>query len=550
MNEFEDVPSVIPARMINEFVYCPRLFYLEWVDGRWAENADTTRGEISHESVSERGGTMPDPDSSTAPRTTATVAISSPKLGISAVIDRVDHHDGSCSTVDYKVGHPAPDGQPWPADRAQALVQAALLDDSGYTVTSADLYYRQTNQRISIPWAPELREEVQGLVEAARAAGSLLQPPPPLVDSGRCPRCSLVGLCLPDETNALLERTSAAPRRLTPRNPDQAPLYVTEQGAVIGARGNRLIVTKDKDVLGEYRLIDISAVCVFGHVQVTTTALNRLWNVGASTLWFSHGGWLNGWAPGHPSKYVELRRRQVIANSQGGVISRRMIAGKIRNQRTLLRRNSKSEVAGTLDALLRLAKQAEVAETYAELLGIEGTAARLYFANFTKMLGGPEEFTERFDFLGRNRRPPLDPVNATLSFCYSLLVRDAVSACLTVGFDPYIGIMHRDRYGRPSLALDLAEEFRPLVADSTVITLINSHQLAPADFTTTSLGCSLNQSGRKKVIKGYEERMATQLRHPVFKYSLTYRRTLDIQARLLAAVLVGDLTEYTPVMTR
>jgi CRISPR-associated protein Cas1 len=101
-----------------------------------------------------------------------------------------------------------------------------------------------------------------------------------------------------------------------------------------------------------------------------------------------------------------------------------------------------------------------------------------------------------------------------------------------------------------SLALDLAEEFRPLVADSTVITLINSRQLEPADFTTTSLGCSLKQNGRKKLIKAYEERMATQLRHPVFKYSLTYRRTLDIQARLLAAVLVGDLAEYTPLMTR
>lgn len=545
-----EAPVLLPARMINEFVYCPRLYYMEWVDSRWNDNTDTARGDVAHSSVDSRGGQMPSPDSEEPPLITTSVHLSDQELGVTAIIDRVDHHDGCCSSVDYKVGHPQQDGQPWPADRAQALVQAALLHKAGYRVSSAELYYRATHERVTIPWTADLIEEVTALVGRARSAAAALQPPPPLVNSARCPRCSLVGLCLPDEVNCLLDRSTAPPRRLTPKNPDQAPLYVTEQGAVVGVRSGSLRVTKNKETLGEFRLIDVSALCVFGHVQVTTDALSRLWNHGATVLWFSFGGWLNGWAQGRPSKYSELRRRQVAANSQGGALARPMIEGKIRNQRTLLRRNAKTETVGTLDSLGRLADQARSAETLGELLGVEGAAARLYFQNFTKMLASPNHFGALFDALGRNRRPPLDPINAMLSFCYSLLVRDVVSACLAVGLDPYIGILHRNRYGRPSLALDIAEEFRPLVADSTVISVINSHRINLTDFKTTTIGCSLTNPGRKKIIAAYEHRMSTELHHPVFKYSLSYRRTIDIQARMLAAVMIGELDTYRPVVTR
>ena len=549
MTEYAEAPSVIPARMLNEFVYCPRLFYIEWVDGRWDDNTDTTRGEISHASVDARGGRMPAPEEEERPYTTSSVRLSDETLGVLAVIDRVDHVDGGCSSLDYKVGHPGPDGQPWPADRAQALVQAALLHHAGYHVVSADLYYRETHSRVSIPWSDDIVDEVRELVERARTTAAALAPPPPLIDSPRCPRCSLVGLCLPDETNALMAR-AGKPRRLMARALDQQPLYVTTQGAQVGCRGGQLIVSLKGEVIAEHRLLDVSSLCAYGHVQVTTEALTKLWAAGGNAMWFSYGGWLNGWAQGSPSKHSELRRRQVVAHVQGAEIAAAMIRGKIRNQRTLLRRNAKHDVAPAVAALGRLAEKALGASSRDDLLGFEGAAARTYFDHFASMLSCDSTIRESFRVNGRNRRPPLDPVNATLSFCYSLLLRDAVAACLAVGLDPYLGVLHRSRYGRPALALDLAEEFRPLIADSVTVSLFNKEQLRLSDFRVSAVGTALAQQGRRTVITGYERRLATELQHPVFGYSVSYRRALEVQARILAATFIGELATYTPLTTR
>ncbi|WP_028708763.1 CRISPR-associated endonuclease Cas4/Cas1 [Propionicicella superfundia] len=549
MTDYADAPAVIPARMLNEFVYCPRLFYIEWVDGQWADNADTTRGDLSHASVDARGGRMPAPGDEDRPYTTSSVRLSDEELGVLAVIDRVDHVDGGCSSVDYKVGHPGPDGEPWPADRAQALVQATLLHRAGYEVVSADLYYRETHSRVSIPWRDDLEDEVRELVTRARETAATLVPPPPLVDSPRCPRCSLVGLCLPDEKNALLGRVSQ-PKRLMVRNPDQQPLYVTEQGSYVGCRGGQILVTQKGETLARHRVLDVSSLCVFGHVQVTTEALWKLWEAGANVMWFSYGGWLNGWAQGKPSGYSELRRRQVAAHAQGSAVAAAMISGKIRNQRTLLRRNAKSDVSGAVAGLGRLAAKATTATAREDLLGFEGAAARTYFDRFASMLSCDQAISDAFRANGRNRRPPLDPVNASLSFCYSLLVRDVVATCLAVGLDPYIGVLHRNRYGRPAMALDLAEEFRPLVAESVTVSLLNTGQLRSSDFRSSSVGTALTQQGRRTLIAGYERRMATELKHPVFGYSVSYRRALEVQTRILAAVLIGELDAYTPLTTR
>jgi CRISP-associated protein Cas1 len=228
-----------------------------------------------------------------------------------------------------------------------------------------------------------------------------------------------------------------------------------------------------------------------------------------------------------------------------------MIAGKILNCRTLLRRNSRGDVSSTMDALKRLADQAREADSFSSLLGIEGTAARMYFGALPSMLvGDGEPFGAEFSQLGRNRRPPRDPLNALLSFCYSMLTKDLVAVTLGVGFDPYFGVYHRFRYGRPSLALDLAEEFRPLIADSVVIGLLNTSEITSSDFIRRAGAVSLTADGRRTVLKAYERRLDTQIRHPVFKYRISYRRVLDVQARLLAAVLVGELPEYIPMVTR
>ena len=420
----------------------------------------------------------------------------------------------------------------------------------GYRVDHAELFYAEGHRTVSVPWNDEASAELRRMISGARELADALVPPPPLVDSPRCPRCSLVGLCLPDETNVLLDRSSVGERSVLPRDPDDRPLYVTEQGAYVSSRSGRIVVSKNGEELADVRLLDVSQLCVFGHVQISTQAITRILSAGAPVLWMSYGGWLNGWAQGSPSKHVQLLRRQVLS-PDGVIIARRIISGKIRNQRTMLRRNAKSSVApGTLGSMRDLANAAEGAKSRSALLGFEGTAARLYFGNFSRMLSPGGEFGSEFDINGRTRRPPTDPVNALLGLCYALLTKDLVAVCLSVGLDPYLGVLHAPRYGRPALVLDLTEEFRPLVADSVVLQVLNNGEIGPEDFIRRGIGCQLTKPGRKKLIAAYERRLETEITHPVFGYRVSYRRCFEVQARLLAAVLIGEIPEYTPFVTR
>lgn len=543
-------PDLIPARMLNEFVYCPRLFYLEWVDRLWADSADTVRGHAAHDANDKRGGRMPPPDDSDPPRATTQVEISDLELGVIAVIDRVDHSDGSTTPVDIKKGR-APKEGVWPADRIQVLTQAVLLRRAGYRVAQAEVSYLGSRAKVAVKVDDDAEVEVAGVVAAARHTAKSVAAPLPLVNDARCPRCSLVGLCLPDETNALLERSPDRPRSIVPRDPDAQPVYVSTPGAVVKVSGLRLKVEAEGQVLADVRLVDVSQLCVIGNVQITTQALSALWRAGAVVLWLGQGGWFNGWSQGPPGKHVELRRRQVIAHAQGVSLAAEMIRGKIHNQRTLLRRNAKTGLPETVTASLRsLASAAREATTIPELLGIEGTAARIYFENFDRMIVPSLPFGSEFLSHGRARRPPPDPVNAVLGFCYALLTKDLVATLVGVGLDPYLGVLHRSRYGRPALALDLAEEFRALIAESVTVQCFNNGELREQHFVRHPLGVRLTPDGRRAVIAAYERRMGDQLTHPTFGYRLTYRRVLDVQARVLAAVMLGEIPQYVPVMTR
>lgn len=548
MNEQIDL---VPARMVNEYVYCPRLCYLQWVQQRWEHNDDTALGAFRHHSVDGKGGRMPTPGEESPPDATFSVALSDPGWGLSGVVDRVDHTGGRAIPVDLKKGHPRMDGTAWPADQAQIWCYAALLEAAGFVVGEGHVSYDEGHTRIPVVWDDTARVSLRATLSEMRMAMGRTEAPAPLLDDSRCPRCSLAGLCLPDEMNALLHRSQAELRRILPRNPDARPLYVVEQGSVVRVKGGRIQVTLKDEVVADLRLIDVQHVCVVGHVQITTEALTRLWAVGATVIWLSYGGWLNGWSQAHPGKYVDLRRQQVARATSGGAqIASAIIAGKIRNQRTMLMRNAKQCVSThVLASLKQLAMDASACDDTASLLGYEGTAARMYFEHFAMMLSD-QHWRDSFRQAGRTRRPPTDPVNALLSFCYSLLIKDLVVACLAVGLDPYLGVLHRSRYGRPAMALDLAEEFRPIIADSVVIQVLNNHEVDEKSFIERNAGVQLTSAGRKAVLEAYERRVQQEFKHPTFGYRISYRRALEVQARIMAAVFVGELQDYPPVVTR
>jgi CRISPR-associated protein Cas1 len=546
----EHVPLLIPARILNEHVYCPRLAYLEWVDQRFVDNADTVEGRLVHRRVDRERGTPPSPGEGGERPPTTSLTLGSERLGLIATIDLVEAADGKVVPVEYKRGSPRSAERPlWEPELIQLCAQVLLLRDAGYDVPHAEAYFSETRRRHRIEIDDALVAATEAEVADLRRTAAADKAPPPLVDSPKCPRCSLVGICLPDELNALRGTRQSAPRRLIAGDPPATPLYATTPGSRLSKRGKRIVLLEGGEEVLSRRLIDVSHVAVFGNVTVGSALLRECFDAGLPVLWFTHGGWLSGFATGMTSRNVQVRIRQHRGSAVGAPeLAAAFVAGKIRNGRTLIRRHGGKAVGSAVQQLAALARQAEAERRIDSLLGIEGTAARIYFRELAKLFSTDGLGT--FDFHGRNRRPPCDPVNAMLSLVYALLVKDSVVATLAAGLDPYLGLYHRSGFGRPALALDLAEEFRPLIADSTVLTAINNGEIGSSDFVSRAGAVALTASGRRKLIRTYERRMATELLHPLFKYRASYRRTFEIQARLLAAVLVGDIESYRSLTTR
>ena len=342
---------------------------------------------------------------------------------------------------------------------------------------------------------------------------------------------------------------------ITPRS-ELRPLYLNTQGLRVGKSGAVLQVKEKETVVQEVRMGEICQVSLMGNVQLTTQAIQALCESGVPICYFSMGGWFYGITTGLNQKNVFLRRAQFRLSEEeyfAKSLARSMVAGKIRNQRTILQRNHVEPPVATLSGMREMADRAEGAGSLEELLGIEGNAARLYFGEFAGMIKVGEDAegeAPAFDFEGRNRRPPRDPVNALLSLGYSLLAKDLTVACYAVGFDPYIGFYHQPRFGRPALALDLMEPFRPLIVDSAVLTAINTGMVTKRDFVRVGPSVALSPGGRKGFFRAYELKMDTLVTHPLFEYRVSYRRLLEIQARLLGRVLEGEIGEYPVFLTR
>lgn len=545
------LPDVVPARMVNEFAYCPRLFHLEWVGREWADNADTAVGDRQHRRVDRTRGKVAGEG---LPFSATSLKVTSDRLGLTAVIDLLEGDGTSVRPIDTKKGRPPPDHYEetaWLTDRVQICVQALILRDQGYNCDFGELYYAAVRRRVVVEIDDHLVATTLRMILDLRETASEPVPPPPLVDSPKCPRCSLVSICLPDEKNMLAGRQATPTRRYLARDPSARPLHITEQGARLTKKGERLIVRQGEDELGSIRLIDVASVSFHGNISISPQLLRTLMRRDITVGWFSTGGWLDGVGTSGWSGSVELRRRQVLA-AEGRPLqpAREMVRGKIANCRTLLRRNARSDAGPQLKELARMVRSLHSVESQDALLGAEGNAARVYFSAFSAMLAPRELPGGPFDFRGRNRRPPKDPVNALLSFTYGLIVRDLVGAITVVGLDPYCGLYHQPRFGRPSLALDLAEEFRPLVGDSVVISVINNEEIQPHHFLVRGGGVALTAQGRRKLIAAYERRMDVEITHPVFGYKVSYRRLIELQVRLFAGWLMDEIERYEPFVTR
>jgi CRISP-associated protein Cas1 len=321
-------------------------------------------------------------------------------------------------------------------------------------------------------------------------------------------------------------------------------------------KGETLEIFVEDERVQAVRLIDISQLALMGQIYVTTPTLHELMSREIPVSWHSFGGWFLGHTIGTGHKNVEIRTAQYRTSFDpvGCLkIAKGLVVAKIQNQKTLLRRNWKQGAAPDelMDGFHADVRRAQRSADLGELLGAEGQAAARYFGMFPSMLSRGEDGESLvFDFQTRNRRPPTDPVNALLSYAYSLLVRSWTVALTAVGFDCYRGFYHQPRYGRPALSLDMMEPFRPLIADSSVIQAINNGEVRPSDFISVGGSVALTDDGRKRFIGTFERRLSHEVTHPAFGYKLSYRRLLELQARLLARHLLGELLEYPNFTTR
>ncbi|MBN8727979.1 MAG: CRISPR-associated endonuclease Cas1 [Xanthomonadales bacterium] len=553
---------LIPVRMLNEHVYCPRLAYLEWVQGEWADSADTVEGRHKHKRVDRRAGDLP--DAQTAEEEQAdiharSITLSSNALGLIAKLDLIEGEGSTVTPVDYKRGkRPHTARGVYDPERVQLCAQGLLLREHGYTCEEGAIYYVGSKERVAVAFDDELLSLTRNAIAELRTMAAGGHIPAPLVDSPKCPRCSLVTICLPDEVQ-FLKQAELSPRPLAVPRHEALPLYIQHYSAKLAKKGDELeVADKDGRVLATARVREVSQVVIQGNIYVTTPCLQELMQRGIPITWHSYGGFFFGHTQGNGHKNVELRTAQFRASFDDRMclrIARGLVAAKISNCRTQLRRNWKPEdkPERLLADLKRVREQAERANSLEVLLGLEGHAAALYFGQFRqtlKPLTPDDEAVTAFDFTQRNRRPPADPVNAMLSFAYTMLARTWTTVLSAVGFDAFRGFYHQPRYGRPALALDMMEPFRPLLADSVVMQVINNGEVHPTDFVSVAGSVNLDAGGRKRFIGAFERRLSHEITHPLFGYRLSYRRLLELQARLLGRFLLGELDEYPNFTTR
>lgn len=552
----EESAPLMPVRRLHNYVYCPRLFYLQWVEGVFVPNEDTVIGSALHhrvdspdklkeEALTSEGGSL------------RSISISSERLGLTGVIDLLENkEEGRRRLVDYKKGSPrkGEEGE-WVVknnDAIQIAAYALLLEESGVSVDSASIYYAQIKRHVDVPLNEELFASCLKYLDEAKAVAEKGICPPPLCSSSRCFYCSAYPICLPYETRYWVEHEDVQEEiKKRPPTPDFDPgeiIVVQNNQAYVGLKGGEIYIRVNEEVVSRHPIHQISSLSLYGAIPMSTQALSILMENGIPVSYFSPAGRFLGVAHGLPSSGVDARIGQCHiwgCPEKRLAIAKEVIRSKIHNQRVILMRNGGASET-VLKEMARLRDSCNSQPSLGELRGVEGAAALLYFSNFATMLKNEAHF----DFNGRNRRPPKDETNSLLSLAYSMLSKELTGVAYSVGLDPYLGFFHSPRYGRPALALDMMEEFRPLIADSVVLTMINRGEVSKEDFAFTTKGVILRDSGRRQFWRAWARRMDTEITHPTFGYKMSYRRMLHVQMRQFWRFCRGDIFSYNGFTTR
>jgi CRISPR-associated protein Cas1 len=520
--------------------YCERLFYLEEVEELRVADAAVFAGRTLHVEIAR------DEDEGDVERLT----VESAALGLRGQMDALRRRDGQWLPYEHKRGRSMRDltKKPcaWPSDLLQIAAYAMLLEESvGAPVTEGRLRYHADGVTVRVPIDEAARAMVRAAVERARVLRGETLRPPVTTESGRCLRCSLAPLCLPEEER-LAKNPEWEPVRLTPAEDDRQTVHIVGYKARLGRKGDEIECVQDDGTKTALPVKEIGHVVIHGGAQASTQALHLCVENDVTVSWITGGGrYVGTLATGGFA--VQRRVRQYRALDDEGrrlALARSLVAAKVENGLRFVLRASRGEgdrsetLSGHIDALRAAVRRAHAAESVDSLLGCEGEAATHYFASWNELL--VDTVDPRLRYVGRSRRPPKDRVSALLGFGYALLLKDVGAAIVAVGLEPALGFYHRPRSAAPPLALDLMELFRGLLVDMPVVAAVNRGQWDPeADFAVSGERVWLSESGRRKLIDVYERRKAEQWKHPVVGYSLSYARMIELEARLLEKEWTG-----------
>jgi len=542
--------ETLRVNALHALAYCPRLFYLEEVEELYTQDAAVFAGRRLHvELERDEDGTW------------ETLTLENEALGLRGKVDALRSRNGQIIPYEHKRGRCYRDvqnkPQAWDSDRLQILAYACLIEAVlGVTIAEGRIRYHADNVLVKVPVDDQARQDVQAEIARAHQLRQTTERPPITSNERLCARCSLASVCLPEETR-FAQDPDRQPVRLFPEDDDREILHILEPGTRVGKSGEQIKITKLDGTTATLPARQIGQLVIHGAAQVSTQTLHFCAEQEIGVHYISGGGRYIGSFDTRQGS-IQRRIRQYKALSQPEFclqLARQLVTCRGQSQRKYLMRGLRDleqgaeKVEAAIEQMHRVLKQVTTVASLPSLLGYEGNIARLYFDALPQLLS--ESVSEEFRFSDRNRRPPKDRFNCLISYGYSLLLKDVMNAILAVGLEPALGFYHQPRTQAPPLALDLMEIFRVPLVDLAVIGSINRGQWHPTDdFDIKGDQVFLSDSGRRKFIQLYERRKEESWKHPVLGYSLTYKRLLELEVRLLEKEWMGEGELFAQLVIR
>jgi CRISP-associated protein Cas1 len=538
---------------LHALAYCPRLFYLEEVEELYTQNAAVFAGRRLHLTLeSQTEGEWEE------------LFLESAELGLKGKVDALRTRDGTVIPYEHKRGrsHRDEHNQPqaWASDKLQILAYTYLLELTlGIPIPEGRIRYHAENVLVKVPLDAEGKALVIAAISQARQL-QLSTHRPPVTDNERlCAACSLAPVCLPEEAR-LAHDKSWQPIRLFPEDDTRQILHILEPGTRVGKTGEQIKITPRKDPVITVPAQQVGQLVLHSFAQISTQALHFCADKEIGVHFVSGGGrYLGSFDARNGSIHRRIRQYQALSNPAACLdLAKKLVSCRAQSQRQLLMRKKRGksqhqeELTTATNQIKVLIKQIDRVSSLESLLGFEGNIARIYF-NAIPLIQ-PDSTPAELKFNHRNRRPPKDRFNALLGFGYALLLKDVMNAILAVGLEPALGFYHQPRTQASPLALDLMEIFRVPLVDLPIVNSIDRQQWdLEADFeirgvrTTKTNGKApeinqvwLSNSGKRKFVDIYEQRKSETWKHPAIGYSLTYRRLLELEVRLLEKEWSGE----------